>query len=175
MAVYITQALKDDKLKDIAEMEDTDDVQMALDALIDAEPKFEGQEFICFVGTRVVIEAGEIVQPRRAFKIKSGASVVAEEEPEADEDEEVEEAPAPKPKRTAKKKPPARKPSAKKAAKKPAAKKGGTRQKITPKADSTETATEKAAAPTPKPGTRAGSKASGKKSPFTKNVASAAE
>lgn len=79
MATLIYTEMADDKLKLIAEVED-DNVELAVDALLDAEPKLASQQpFVCFPSeARQVVEAEEeVVQPRRKITVKGGVTASA--------------------------------------------------------------------------------------------------
>ena len=151
MSVKFYTAQENGNLKYIEEVEGTDDVDAAREALFEARPRLANtEEFICIVGdfedgTVETISKQEVVQTAWASSRSSN---------EVDEDEEDEPAPAPKrrgrPPGT-KNKPKAT--PAKKAAPKAAAKKAPARKAPTAR----------------KPAAR---KASGKKTPFTRNAAS---
>jgi hypothetical protein len=136
-------------LSPLAELEDFESVDLALEALVDEAPDLLGTEFVIFTQQPEYVTVEPPPETKYSFSRRNGAAVV-EEEPEAvePEDEEPEdEAPAPARRRPAAKKGAARRPSAKKAAgRKPAAKKGA------------------------RAGTRTGSS---KRTPFTRNPASA--
>jgi len=107
MAVLIYSEQAADKLKLLAEVGE-DNVELAVDALLDAEPKFANQQpFVVFpVDARMIVEAGEIVRPRRDIRITGGdqpngsaatkprATRTRQTEPQVDEGE-VETEPAP--------------------------------------------------------------------------------
>lgn len=75
MAVLIYSEQAGDKLKLLAEVGE-DNVELAIDALLDAEPKFANQQpFVVFpVDSRMIVEAGDVVRPRRDIKISGGDS-----------------------------------------------------------------------------------------------------
>ena len=112
-------------LRLVAEIEGEGDPGLAVDLLLDDQPRMKMREFIVInLDNVVVVEAGEeIVQPRRQMTIKSGNNVApaAESEEEAeestDEPEAEAEAETPAPRRRGRPKG-----SAKPAASKPAAK-----------------------------------------------------
>ena len=70
MSVLIYTEQAGDKLKLLAEVGE-DNVELAVDALLDAEPKLESQQpFVVFPGdARMIVEVGEIVRPRRDIRI----------------------------------------------------------------------------------------------------------
>jgi hypothetical protein len=109
-------------LQPLAELEDFESEDAALEALVDEAPDLLGTEFIIFTEQPQYITVEPPPETKYAFSRRNGsggAVVEAEVEP----DEEEEEAPAPARKRPAKKAPAAKKPAAKK---RPAAK-GGAR------------------------------------------------
>jgi hypothetical protein len=155
MSVLIYSEQAGDKLKLLAEVDD-DNVELAVDALLDAEPKFANQQpFVCFPSdARMIVEAGDIVRPRRDIRITNGTGTrrsrtrtaePEEAEPEAAE-EGAEEQQAEATPRRRRGRPPGRKSAAKPsngrrrsakkpAARKPAAKKGASPFKRNPKSD----------------------------------------
>lgn len=148
MSVKFYTAQDNGNLKYIEEVEGTDDVDAAREALFEARPRLANtEEFICIVGdfedgTVETISKQEVVQTAWASSRGSNS--------EPDEDEEE---PAPRqtrrraaPKAAAKKATPKKAPAA--AAKKPATRKAPAAKKPAAK------------------------KASGKKTPFTRNAAS---
>jgi hypothetical protein len=144
MSVLIYTEQAGDKLKLLAEVGE-DNVELAIDALLDAEPKFESQQpFVVFPGdARMVVEVGEIVRPRRDIKITGGNGAVEAApkrrgrpakakpaEPEAEAEPQAEEEAAAPPKRRG------RPPGAKNKPKgKPAAKRSGSPFKRNPASD----------------------------------------
>jgi hypothetical protein len=137
-------------LSPLAELEDFDTVDAALEALVDEAPDLLGTEFVIFTQQPEYVTVEPPPETKYQFSRRNGGAVVVDEEPEAvepEDEEPEEEAPAPARRRPAAKKGAARRPSAKKAAgRKPAAKKGA------------------------RAGTRTGSS---KRTPFTRNPASA--
>lgn len=146
-------------LSPVAELEDFETVDAALEALVDSYPEFLGSEFVIFTSAPDYITVAEPTA-KYSFVRRNGSEVVTEpeeayeeEEPEYEDEEgeiEVEEEPPPPPtpikKKPPAKKVPAKKPAAKKAAPKPAGRSGA------------------------RAGTRTGSS---KRTPFTRNPASA--
>lgn len=134
-------------LSPLAELEDFETVDAALEALVDEAPDLLGTEFVIFTQQPEYITVEPPPESKYAFTRRNGGGAVVEDE-EPPEEEPEEEAPAPvrmrKP--AAKKRPAAKKPAAKK---RPAAKQ---------------------AARGARAGTRTGSS---KRTPFTKNAASA--
>lgn len=147
MATLLFTEQENGNLKLVAEVEGIDNAALAVDALLDEQPRLKADEFIAVIGsiedgiiTRVIIDDPEPVNPRRSIRVVSNGAVEVEEEE--------------KPKRRA----PARKPAQRKAA--PARKKPGPKPK---------------AKPGPKPKAKAApKKAAAKKggSPFKRNPAS---
>jgi septum formation inhibitor MinC len=142
-------------LAPLAELEDFESVDAALEALVDEAPDMLGTEFVIFTQQPEYITVEPPPETKYQFSRRSGSNgaVVEAEEPEAEEayEEEVEEevaVAAPVRKRPAKKAPAAKGAAKKRPATKPAAKKR----------------------PASKAGTRTGSS---KRTPFTKNAASA--
>ena len=132
-------------LSPLAELEDFETVDMALEALVDEAPELLGTEFVIFTQQPEYITVEPPPETKYSFSRRggdNGAVVAVEDEEPVEEDEVEEEAPAPR-----------RRSAAKKAASKPAARK--------------RPAAKKSAA---KAGTRVGSS---KRTPFTKNAASA--
>jgi hypothetical protein len=85
MAVLIYSEQAGDKLKLLAEVGE-DNVELAVDALLDAEPKLENQQpFVVFpVDARMIVAVGEVVRPRRDIQITggtNGASAKTQEAP----------------------------------------------------------------------------------------------
>lgn len=104
MAVTIYQPKDNGDLKLIAEVEDTDRADLALDAVLDAMPRLRGTEFNALIGS---LEEGVMLtltldpdavpeeRPKRAITLSSNhAEVAVADEAEDDEPEE-----APKPAR----------------------------------------------------------------------------
>jgi len=140
-------------LAPLAELEDFESVDAALEALVDEAPDMLGTEFVIFTQQPEYITVEPPPETKYQFSRRSGNGAVVEaEEPEAEEEdeEEAEEVAvaAPVRKRPAKKAPAAKGAAKKRPATKPAAKKR----------------------PASKAGTRTGSS---KRTPFTKNAASA--
>ncbi len=134
----------------IGMLEGFDTEEDALEALVDAEPDYLGVELVIFTQEPTYITAEEPPPTKYAFNRRNGSGAVVEEEAEPEEEpveEEPEEA-APVAKKRPAKKAPAKRPAAKSAAKKRPAKR-----------------------PASRAGTRAGGTA--KRSPFTRNAASA--
>jgi hypothetical protein len=150
MDVYIyqenTRKIKGEEvlvLAPIGTLEGFESVEEAMEALIDAEPDYMGVELVIFTEEPQYITAEEPPPTKYSFIRRNGSGAVVEEEPEAEVEPEAE----PEEEAPA---PARRRPAAKKAAsRKPAAKK--------------------------RPGSRAGTRvgAGGRKSPFTRNAASA--
>ena len=140
-------------LAPLAELEDFDTIDAALEALVDEAPELLGTEFVIFTQQPEYVTVGEPTA-RYAFSRRNGSGavveaeeeVVYEDEVEPEEEEEVVVATPARKRAPAAKKRPAKKPAAKK---RPAA---------------------KAAARGARAGTRTGSS---KRTPFTKNAASA--
>jgi hypothetical protein len=136
-------------LSPLAELEDFESVDAALEALVDEAPDLLGTEFVIFTQQPDYVTVEPPPETKYSFSRRNGSTVAAEEAVEEDEEPEAEEE---APVAVATKRRPAKKPPAKKAAakKRPAA---------------------KAAART---GSRAGTRTgSSKRTPFTKNAASA--
>jgi hypothetical protein len=138
-------------LSPLAELEDFESVDAALEALVDEAPDLLGTEFVIFTQQPDYVTVEPPPETKYSFSRRGGnGAVVVEEAVEEDEEPEVEEdAPAP-----ARKRSPARKAPAAKS--KPAAKK--------------RPAAKQAAKSGARAGTRTGSS---KRTPFTKNAASA--
>jgi septum formation inhibitor MinC len=135
-------------LAPLAELEDFESVDAALEALVDEAPDLLGTEFVIFTQQPEYVTVEPPPETKYQFSRRNGNTVAAEEAVEEDEEPEAEdEAPV----AVATKRRPAKKPPAKKAAakKRPAA---------------------KSAARGARAGTRTGSS---KRTPFTKNAASA--
>jgi hypothetical protein len=149
--IYTEQA--GDKLKLVAEVEDIDDAALAVDALIDQEPKLAGTEFTCFnTGSRQYVTAEEeVVQPRRKITIRGGVNGAAKS------------APRRQTRKPAAPKAAAAKPAAKRTTRKPAAKPAAA------KTTTTRKAAPKAAAAKPKAASKPAAKKSGG-SPFKRNA-----
>lgn len=114
MQTNIYAAKDNGDLKLIAEVEGLDDPALAVDALLDENPRLRQREFVVIdLDNVMIVEAGEeIVQPRRQIVVRGGnnvapaapkrrgrppkAAAVEPEEDEGSEDEEEEPAPAPK-------------------------------------------------------------------------------
>jgi hypothetical protein len=128
----------------IGTLEGFESVEEAMEALIDSEPDYMGVELVIFTEEPQYITAEEPPPTKYSFVRRNGSGAVVEEpEAEGEEPEAEPEEEAPAPAAR-------RRPAAKKAAsRKPAAKK--------------------------RPGSRAGTRAGagGRKSPFTRNAASA--
>jgi hypothetical protein len=132
-------------LSPLAELEDFETVDAALEALVDEAPDLLGTEFVILTQQPEYVTVEPPPETKYSFSRRNGSgAVVEEEEPEVEPEDEEPEAPAP-----TRRRPAAKKPAAKKAAarKRPAAKKTGARA-----------------------GTRTGSS---KRTPFTRNPASA--
>jgi hypothetical protein len=131
-------------LSPLAELEDFETVDAALEALVDEAPDLLGTEFVIFTQQPEYVTVEPPPETKYSFSRRNGSGAVVEEEPEVEPEDEEPEAPAP-----TRRRPAAKKPAAKKAAarKRPAAKKSGARA-----------------------GTRTGSS---KRTPFTRNPASA--
>lgn len=150
MSVKFYNDLGEGKLKFVEEVEGTDDVDVAREALFEARPRLaSNDEFVCIVGD---YENGVVTTLRKQETVTTvwGTANGATAEPAA-------EAPKAAPKRTQRKA--ASKPkSTGKAASRKATAKTGSKPKAT-----TKSASKPKAAPKP---------ASGKASPFTRNAAS---
>jgi hypothetical protein len=131
-------------LSPLAELEDFETVDAALEALVDEAPDLLGTEFVIFTQQPEYVTVEPPPETKYSFSRRNGSGAVVEEEPEVEPEDEEPEAPAP-----TRRRPAAKKPAAKKAAarKRPTAKKSGARA-----------------------GTRTGSS---KRTPFTRNPASA--
>jgi septum formation inhibitor MinC len=144
-------------LAPLAELEDFESVDAALEALVDEAPDMLGTEFVIFTQQPEYITVEPPPETKYQFSRRSANGAVVEEEPEAEEDfteEEVEAEEEVAPVATPVRKRPAKKaPAAKTAAKKRPATKAAAKQR-----------------PASKAGTRTGSS---KRTPFTKNAASA--
>lgn len=138
-------------LAPLAELEDFESVDAALEALVDEAPDLLGMEFVIFTQQPEYVTVEPPPETKYQFSRRNGNTVAAEEAVEEDEEPEAEdEAPV----AVATKRRPAKKPPAAKA--KPAAKK--------------RPAAKSAAKGGARAGTRTGSS---KRTPFTKNAASA--
>ena len=123
MDVYIyqekTRKVKGEEeiiLSPIGTLEGFEDVDSALEALLDAEPSFLGVELVIFTQEPEYITPEEPPTTRFVFARRNGSGAVVEDE-EAGEEEPEEEVPvAVATKRRPAKKPPAKKPAAKRPA-----------------------------------------------------------
>jgi len=153
-------------LQPVAELEDFDTIDAALEALVDEAPELLGTEFVIFTEAPEYITVGEPTAKYSFSRRGDDSEADEEEEPEAEEyeeegeeeeyeDEEAEEEEpeeeAPAPKRAAKKRPAKKAAAKKRPAKKAAAKKAPASKR------------------TARAGTRVGSS---KRTPFTRNAAS---
>jgi regulator of protease activity HflC (stomatin/prohibitin superfamily) len=135
-------------LSPLAELEDFESIDAALEALVDEAPDLLGTEFVIFTQQPEYVTVEPPPETKYSFSRRNGSQVAVEEEPEVVEPEDEEpEAPAPTRRRPAAKKPAAKKAAAKKRPAAKSAARGGARA-----------------------GTRTGSS---KRTPFTKNAASA--
>ena len=109
-------------LAPLAELEDFDTFEDALEALVDEAPQLLGTEFVCFTEQPTYITVDEPPATKYAFSRRDGnaAVVEAEEEPVEDQEDEPEEEVVP----VVRKRPASKKPAAKK---RPAAKRPGRR------------------------------------------------
>lgn len=142
-------------LAPLAELEDFESVDAALEALVDEAPDMLGMEFVIFTQQPEYITVEPPPETKYQFSRRSGnGAVTQEEEPEAEEEYVEEEAEDEAPVAAPVRKRPAKKaPAAKGAAKKRPATKAVAKKR-----------------PASKAGTRVGSS---KRTPFTKNAASA--
>lgn len=141
--IYTSNDDGDLKLVAEAELDSVDQVQLAVDQILDENPRMKSREFVVIddanIGT-LVVESDDHVNPKRPMTLNLSGSVEADEEDE-------EEAPAPK--RRAKK-PAAKRPAKKAPAKKPAAKKAAKRAPAKKPAAKKTTAKKLSKKPAPK-------------------------
>ena len=119
-------------LSPLAELEDFDSFEAALEALVDEAPELLGTEFVCFTEQPTYITVDEPPATKYQFITRDGSVTVsdeaeAEEEPE-EEPEEEEAAPVAVRKRPAKKPPAKKRPAAKRPASKAGARTGSSKR-----------------------------------------------
>jgi outer membrane biosynthesis protein TonB len=172
MDVYIytegTRKVKGEEeqfLRPLAELEDFDSIDAALEALVDEAPDLIGTEFVIFTCAPEYITVDEPTS-KYSFKRRSEDEEAAEEEPEAEEEAEEEEPEEEEPEEEQEEEEDEEEEPAPAPRKKSAAKKGSA-QRSAKKASARKPPAKRSAS---KAGTRTGSS---KRTPFTRNPASA--
>jgi hypothetical protein len=173
MDVYIYQEqTQSGNLKPIAELADFESVEAAFDALVDAEPKFVGKSFVFFTEPLNRVKVGPPPEMPTKYTYEfddNGGGPQEEEEPEdeGEEEAEAEEEEQPEAEEEETDEDEAEEAEEAPRRRRPAAKKKGSGRRAAKKRSSRKPPAKRSAS---KAGTRTGA---GKRTPFTRNPASA--